>query len=41
MTWTDYMWPRREGAKGLASTEDSVDASIQRLKDYMESAEED
>ena len=27
---------RREGGRGLASTEDSVDASIQRFKDYME-----
>ena len=27
---------RREGGRGLASSEESVDASIQRLKDYIE-----
>ena len=27
---------RKEGRRGLASIEDSVDASIQRLKDYIE-----
>ena len=27
---------RREGGRGLASIEDSVDTSIQRLKDYIE-----
>ena len=27
---------RKEGGRGLASIEDSVDASIQRLKDYIE-----
>ena len=27
---------RKEGGKGLASNEDSVDASIQRLEDYIE-----
>ena len=26
---------REEGGKGIASTEDSVDASIQRLEDYL------
>ena len=26
---------RKEGGRGLASIEDSVDASIQRLEDYM------
>ena len=26
---------RKEGGRGLASIEDSVDASIQRLKDYI------
>ena len=31
--------PRKEGAKGLISTEDSVDASIQRLEDYIEKHE--
>ena len=30
---------RKEGGKGLASTEDSVEASIQRLKDYIEKHE--
>ena len=28
--------PRKEGGRGLASIEDSVDTSIQRLKDYLE-----
>ena len=27
---------RKEGRRGLASNEDSVDASIQRLEDYIE-----
>ena len=27
---------RKEGEKGLASIEDSIDASIQRLEDYIE-----
>ena len=27
---------RKEGGRGLTSTEDSVDASIQRLEDYVE-----
>ena len=27
---------RKEGGRGLASIEDSVDASIQRLQDYIE-----
>ena len=27
---------RREGRRGLASTEDIVDASIQRFKDYIQ-----
>ncbi len=27
---------RKEGRRGLASIEDSVDASIQRLEDYIE-----
>ena len=27
---------RNEGGRGLASIRDSVDASIQRLKDYMQ-----
>ena len=30
---------RKEGGRGLASIEDSVDASIQRLKDYLEKHE--
>ena len=30
---------RKEGRKGLASIEDSVDASIQRLKDYIQKHE--
>ena len=31
---------RKEGGRGLASIEDSVDASIQRLEDYMEKHEQ-
>ena len=27
---------REEGGRGLTSTEDSVDASIQRLEDYIQ-----
>ena len=30
---------RKEGARGLASIEDTVDASIQRLEDYIEKHE--
>ena len=30
---------RKEGVKGLASIEDSVDASIQQLEDYVENHE--
>ena len=30
---------RKEGGRGLASTEDTVDASIQRLEDYKEKHE--
>ena len=32
--------PRKEGGRGLASIEDSVDASIQRLEDYIEKHEQ-
>ena len=28
--------PRKEGKRGLVSIEDSVDASIQRLEDYIQ-----
>ena len=28
--------PRKEGGRGLAIIEDSVDASIQRLEDYIQ-----
>ena len=31
---------RKEGGKELASIEDNVDASIQRLEDYIENREE-
>ena len=31
--------PRKQGGRGLASIEDSVDTSIQRLKDYIEKHE--
>ena len=30
---------RKEGGRGLASIENTVDASIQRLKDYIEKHE--
>ena len=32
---------RKEGGRGLTNTEDSIDASIQRLEAYIKSAEED
>ena len=32
---------RKEGGRGLASIEDSVDASIQRLEDYIQNTKED
>ena len=31
--------PRKEGGRGLASIEDSINTSIQWLKDYMEKHE--
>ena len=31
--------PRKDGGRGLASIEDSVDTSIQRLEDYIEKHE--
>ncbi len=31
---------RKERGRGLTSTEDSIDASIQRLEDYIKSAED-
>ena len=31
--------PGKEGGRGLASIEDSVDTSIQRLEDYIEKHE--
>ena len=31
---------RKEGGRGLASIEDTVDASIQRLEDYIEKQEQ-
>ena len=31
---------RKEGGRGLASIEDTVDASIQRLEDYMQKYEQ-
>ena len=31
--------PRKEGGRGLASIEDNVDTSIQRLEDYIEKHE--
>ena len=30
---------RKEGGRGLASTEDTVDTSVQRLEDYIEKHE--
>ena len=35
-----YM-PKKKGGRGHLSREDSVDASIQRLEDYIQNAEED
>ena len=32
---------RKEGGRALARIQDSVDASIQRLEDYIKNAEED
>ena len=32
---------RKERGRGLASTQDSIDALIQRLKDYIKFAKED
>ena len=32
---------RKEGGRGLASIEDSVDASIQQLQDYIENTNEE
>ena len=32
---------RKEGGRGLARIEDTVDASIQRLEDYIEKTNED
>ena len=32
--------PRKEGDRGLASIEDSVDTSIRRLEDYIEKNKE-
>ena len=32
---------RKEGGRGLASIEDSLDASIQRLEDYIQNTMED
>ena len=33
------MYPKKEGGRGLASNEDSVDTSIQRLEDFIEKPE--
>ena len=38
MALTNYV-SRKEGIRGLTSIEDSVDASIKRLKDYIEKFE--
>ena len=40
MMLTDYI-SRKERGTGLTSIKGSVDPSIQRLKDYIKSAEED
>ena len=34
MTLTDYM-SRKEGGRGLSSIEDSIDATIRLLEDYI------
>ena len=36
MTLTDYYVSRKEGKRGLDNIEDSIDAFIQRLEDYIE-----
>ena len=36
MMLTEYMRQEKKEERGLANIEDSVDASIQRLKDYVE-----
>ena len=36
MTLTDYNGSKNDGGRGFASIEDSVDASIQLFKDYIE-----
>ena len=33
--------PRKEGGRGLTSIDDDVDASIQRLEDYIQNMEKD
>ena len=38
-TLADYMYQEKRVGRGLASIEDSVDASIQRLEDYIEKHE--
>ena len=35
MTLTDFMCQEKKGERGLANIEDSMEASIQRLKDYI------
>ena len=39
MSLTDYMYQEKREGRGLASIEDSVDALIQRLEDYIEKHE--
>ena len=35
-TLTDYMFKKKEGGRGLANIEDSVDVSIKRVEDYIQ-----
>ena len=36
MTLTDYMYQGKEGGRGFASIEESVETSIQLLQDYIQ-----
>ena len=38
-TYTDYMYLEKKGGRGHNSIEGSVDASMQRLEDYIEKHE--
>ena len=40
MVLIDYMGPKKEGGRGLASIEDNIDASIRRLEDKIKKNQE-